>query len=332
MIKKLITIVMVLCMTILFSAPSFAAREWKVTRIAGKDRYETSVEVSRKTFPDSTYAIVASGENFPDALIGGTLATQIKAPILLTGKNSIKEETLKEIKRLKAKEIFILGGTAAVSSDVEKELYKIAAVERLAGKNRYETAEEIAAKRFELRIDQKQDVIGDGSFFVSGTDYPDALAAAPLLGQTDNPETGTMKYLYLAKPGFDPAPFPVFGGPAAIYHSYDDNYPKALEPGQEYRIAGANRYGTAVEIAKNYPEIANITPETIILVSGRNYPDALSAAPIAPMTKGAILLTDPNNLPKETMDYIKESKISNLIIVGGESAVSGKVVEEILGL
>lgn len=332
MIKKLVASIMILFMTLSFSIPSVAAREWQITRISGKDRYETSIEVSRRIYPYAKYAIVASGENFPDALIGGTLASQILAPIFLTNKTSIREETLQEIRRLDVEEIFILGGTAAVTPEVEKELVKIAPVERIAGKDRYETAHYIFEKRYELRLNQEEMTVGDGAYFVSGTDFPDALAAAPLIGQTDKPETSLMSYLYPIRPGEDPAPFTVFGGPSAIYHSYDHNYPDYLEPRMDYRIAGTNRYGTAVEIAKKYPEIADIYPRTVILVNGRNYPDALSAAPIAPMTMGAILLTDPNYLPQETKDYIEESEIWHLVVVGGESAVSEKVVQEILEL
>lgn len=332
MLKKFIAAFIMLCMILTLTTPSFAKREWQVTRISGKDRYETSVEVSRRTFPRAEYAIVASGENFPDALIGGTLASQILAPILLTSKNSIRVETLTEIERLNVKKIFILGGTAAVSSTVEKKLSTIAPIERLAGKDRYETSHLIFEKRYELRLNQEEMIVGDGAYFVSGTNYPDALAAAPLIGQTDKPETSLMNYLYPLRPGDDPAPFPVFGGPGAIYHSFDHHYPEDWGPKPEYRIYGPNRYATAVEIAKKYPEIADIYPRTVILVDGTNYPDALSAAAISPMTMGAILLTNPNYLPEETKNYIKESEIWHLVVVGGESAVSEKVVNEILDL
>lgn len=183
MLKKIITAIVVLCLTIMITSPSFAKREWQVTRISGKNRYETSVEVSRRIFPHAKYAIVASGENFPDALIGGTLASQILAPILLTSKYSISEDALAEIERLNVEKIFILGGTAAVSPSVEIKLVDIAPVERLAGKDRYETAEEIAFKRYDLRIMQEEYAFGDGAYFVSGTNYPDALAAAPLIAK-----------------------------------------------------------------------------------------------------------------------------------------------------
>lgn len=319
-------------MILTLTTPSFAKREWQVTRISGKDRYETSIEVSRRTFPHAQHAIVASGENFPDALIGGTLASQILAPILLTSKNSIRKETLAEIQRLDVEKIFILGGTAAVSSSVERKLADIAPIERLAGRDRYGTAEEIAFKRYDLRTMQEEYAFGDGAYFVSGTNYPDALAAAPLIGQTDRPDTSLMSYLYPARPFSDPAPFTVFGGPSAIFHSYDFEDPGYWDEMPEYRIYGANRYGTAVEIAKKYPQFTDIYPRTVILVDGTNYPDALSAAAISPMTMGAILLTNPNYLPEETKNYIKESEIWHLVVVGGESAVSEKVVNEILDL
>ncbi|NUP51063.1 MAG: hypothetical protein HOW97_27680, partial [Catenulispora sp.] len=58
-----------------------------VTRLAGKTRYETAIAVSKKAFPaDHTAAavVLATGDNFPDALAGVPLSKQLNAPLLLT--------------------------------------------------------------------------------------------------------------------------------------------------------------------------------------------------------------------------------------------------------
>jgi putative cell wall-binding protein len=90
------------------------------------------------------------------------------------------------------------------------------------------------------------------------------------------------------------------------------------------RIAGANRYETAAKVATTgYPSGA----DTVLVASGRSYPDALSGAALAGRTGAPILLTDPASLPKETSDAITTLKATKAVILGGTVAVS-KAVED----
>ncbi len=57
-------------------------------RIAGKDRYETSIAIAEATFYTSEYAVLAYAWNFPDGLSSGPLAYLLQAPILLVDKNN----------------------------------------------------------------------------------------------------------------------------------------------------------------------------------------------------------------------------------------------------
>ncbi len=61
----------------------------ETTRIAGIDRYETAVKACRSAFPTASAVVVASGENFPDALAGAGLAGAYDAPLLLTRKGTL---------------------------------------------------------------------------------------------------------------------------------------------------------------------------------------------------------------------------------------------------
>ena len=93
----------------------------KVTRIAGSNRYETAAKVSQRAFPTgAAVAIVVSGVNFPDALSVASFAN--RGPILLTDPNRLSPETATEIRRLKCKDVIIVGGTQAVSATVEAQL------------------------------------------------------------------------------------------------------------------------------------------------------------------------------------------------------------------
>lgn len=65
---------------------SFCFADINVSRISGSNRYETAINVSKNNFIKADYVIIASGENYPDAIMGGALSTQTQSPILLVKK------------------------------------------------------------------------------------------------------------------------------------------------------------------------------------------------------------------------------------------------------
>jgi len=93
----------------------------KVSRIAGSNRYATAAAVSQLVFPNGApIAVVVSGTTFPDALVAAPFG--VRGPILLTDPTRLPPETAEEIRRLKVKEVIIVGGLAAVSAQVEAQL------------------------------------------------------------------------------------------------------------------------------------------------------------------------------------------------------------------
>ncbi len=56
-------------------------------RMAGKDRYETSVAIAKSKFKDSTEAFIASGEEFADALVISPISGKYNRPTLLVSRN-----------------------------------------------------------------------------------------------------------------------------------------------------------------------------------------------------------------------------------------------------
>lgn len=94
-----------------------------VARVAGVDRYSTSVAVSKASFaPDVPVAYVANGADYPDALAGSTLAGIQHGPVLLTPTGRLPQIVLDELRRLRPAKIVLLGGTGAVSSTVRAQL------------------------------------------------------------------------------------------------------------------------------------------------------------------------------------------------------------------
>ena len=90
----------------------------KVIKLAGKDRYETSLKVCNCFNMDTDTAVIANGSNFPDALSGSALATKFNAPIVLTdGKDITNQKEFLDGKNYK--NIYLLGGAAAIDFSVE---------------------------------------------------------------------------------------------------------------------------------------------------------------------------------------------------------------------
>ena len=91
-----------------------------VSRLAGSDRFSTSVPVSRSAYGTggSSLAVVATGTNFPDGLAGGPVAALLPGPLLLVAPTSLPSSVAGELRRLDPDKVFVLGGTASVSDAV----------------------------------------------------------------------------------------------------------------------------------------------------------------------------------------------------------------------
>jgi len=91
------------------------------------------------------------------------------------------------------------------------------------------------------------------------------------------------------------------------------------------RIYGADRYWTAVEVAKKGWTTAN----TVILARGDQFPDALAGAPLAYKEDAPILLTPPDTLHEGTKRQIESLQAKKVIILGSTMAVSANVEKEL---
>ncbi|MBU3145846.1 cell wall-binding repeat-containing protein [Clostridium sp. CF012] len=109
-------------------------------RISGNDRYSTSNALSER-FTSADTVIIASGEDFPDALCPSPLSKQYNAPILLSTSTGLTKETLAEIVRLKAIKAIIVEGTGVISLALDTQLTSARVTPtRIGGKDRYETS------------------------------------------------------------------------------------------------------------------------------------------------------------------------------------------------
>lgn len=303
-------------------SPSSAASE-VLPRLAGNNRYATAVEISRIGWPNGAATVIlARSDNIADALAGIPLAHIFDAPVLLTDSKGLARETKNELTRLNPDTVFILGGTAAISQAVSNELSSDYEVTRIAGANRFETAAKIA----ELVAPRGAESV----IIVNGNNWPDALAVAPfaategspvLLNGADNLHPATENVLAELSPNT----VVIVGGFSAIGPATEASLSTRYTV---TRIAGNDRYSTAVELTKHYCP----NPSSVYFASGLNSSngvDAIAGAALAAKNGLPLLLTG-NTLPADVSKFIKESAVKDAVLLGGESAVSSRAEKDIL--
>lgn len=286
--------------------------KYNISRISGKDRYKTAIEISKKYFKQADTVVVATGKSFPDSLSASVLASGLNAPILLS--ESSRLDILKEeILRLKAKNIIIVGGTGSVTPREESFFKDLAKVQRVNGKDRFETSLEVA--KFVAKTNKGLNKV----ILADGRNYPDALAIGSYAGMKQLPillvDNGNIEYAkgFLKEQKITEAL--IVGGKDSVSPSVEKLFEKVD------RISGSDRYETAAKIANKLFKGSKI----IALADGQNFPDALAVSPLAARENMPILLTRSNSLNNHVKAYVKEKEIENIIVFGGEDSVSSKI-------
>lgn len=309
----------------LFAQPTTSAAGTGTDRICGNDRYQTAVAVSQKGWKTAEYAVLARGDNFADALCAGPLAQKYGGPILLTSPAKITGDTLNELKRLGVKHLFIAGGTGAVSQNVENTLKGagIETIERIYGKDRYETSVKIAQK---LGLNNK-------IILATGSDFPDALSISAiaaklqipiLLTAKDKLPSSVNKYLQTKAV----TQTYIVGGTGVISSSLEKTLLGVI------RLAGSNRYETNRVIMQKFEQDLNF--ENIYVAigggpKGNEFADALTGAVLAAKKSSPLVLSS-QVLPAGTAGYLKtkillSSKVTGL---GGKTVVPSSILTGII--
>ncbi len=148
-----------------------AAAHPAVERLAGPDRYATAVAIADRLDTAGSTVYVATGERFPDALVGGAAAGTTGGSVLLTGADALAPATGAALAAAPPARIVLLGGPDVVPAAVEAALAGIAPTTRVAGPDRFATAAALSA------------VVHPGGteavYLATGEDFPDALSVAP---------------------------------------------------------------------------------------------------------------------------------------------------------
>ena len=189
---------------------------------------------------------------------------------------------------------------------------------RLSGSSRFETGFAIADYLF------RNHGAFDNMTVASGMNYPDALSGCYLTKVKDTPlllvdksveDKVVQRIRMYTKPG---GTVYLLGGPGSISAAFEQKVQKAGF--QVVRLAQGNRYGTNLEILKE----ARTKGQELLVASGENYPDSLSASAVPKP-----LLLVGKALTPDQRAFLKQAGITKIYILGGEGSVNKAVETEL---
>ncbi|SFE55450.1 cell wall-binding repeat-containing protein [Peptostreptococcus sp. D1] len=299
--KKNLSMAMAVIISMTAISPVFATDVSKtkidVERIGGKDRLETSLKILERV--GSKKVNLVNGNQFADALSIAPIAAINGEGIVLLDESKLSDVE-KAFKKQGVKDITFIGGEQSISNNTYTSVSKEFKVNRISGKDRYKTSQSV------VQSTGKNDI-----GVATGADFPDALSAGALLAKKQIP--------LLLVDGKREAALPsglkgvyTFGGKASVVNAFGK------------RIAGKDRYETSLKIATEFGD-----SDVVILTSGKNFADALAAAPLAKKMNAPIILIEENKLSQDCEKIIKKAK--KVIVIGGEASISEGVINTIKG-
>ncbi|KAF0208226.1 MAG: hypothetical protein FD171_1062 [Actinobacteria bacterium] len=203
-----------------------------------------------------------------------------------------------------------------------------AVFQTLEGPARLKTALEISRASFPLNS-------VDTVVIASSESWPDALVGASLAGAYRSP-------ILLTSPGVLYSELPaeitrlgaskavVLGGTGAVGTGVENSLKSLLGADNARRIGGTNRYDTARLVAAETVKFFGCNYNgTAFVTTGLNFPDALSAGPLAAAKGWPIYLVAPSGLTSETASAMTSAGVTKVLVLGGTGAISNALASTI---
>lgn len=192
-----------------------------VERVSGPDRYATAGEIAQRVVQDSSAELfVASGQDFPDALVLSALAARHQAPLVLVKQDGVPPSTATAVATLTFDDVHAAGGTSVLSDEVLDDVSLGMPWVRYSGPTRYDTAEAVL-----------QQFPAEGKVMVAtGQDFPDSLTSVPVAARTgagvaltrpDAVPAGVLAEIDRLVDGFSYPLITIVGGEGAVHASVE---------------------------------------------------------------------------------------------------------------
>lgn len=298
---------------------SYAKTNTNISYLYGSDRYETSVQVSKASYPNGADAVVlVNSSNAIYGLIATPFASLNKAPILLTSAKSIKPSVLDEIIRLNPKKVYMIGDTSHISKGISNAIKANAGAEmaRIFGTYPSDLSAAVAEK-----INASRRV---NTAYVVSTEYgvADALSISSRAGSTMAPVlvasknyVGNGVYNYLKSSASNVY---YIGGQNSISNSLINNISAVVRNGgQANRIYGSDRYQTNVNVINRFYKSSDINSLIVTKAENSGLIDTVSAGPFATLKSCPILITHRNKLVSASQKFLNSVQGDTIYQIGG---------------
>lgn len=283
-------------------------------KLVGENRYKTTVNVSNEGWDRASSVVIVNSNTIADALSATPFARLEGAPILLTGSDKLNSETKKEISRLQAKNIYVIGGVSVVSNSVINELKSMnLTVERISGKDRYETSLAVAKKLNEWSSHIQEIAVVNGE-----TGLSDAVSIAPVAAENRmaivlaSPKEGTKIFDQYIKDNRVSKSY-VIGSEVSISNEIANKLPNPE------RLGGINRNDTNAAILKKFytnEELNNIFVAKDGMKNPNELIDALAVGVLAAKEKSPVVIVG-NDLNDKQESLLSKKQPKGITQVGG---------------
>lgn len=297
-----------------------------VERLAGTCRYSTNLALNQKRMKPNKPLFIATGVDFPDALSIGPAVAKEGGSLMLASADRLLPGALELIKKNTPSAIYIVGGESAVSNCVASAAAVAAGkgaggYTRISGSDRYSTSIAIFQAFFAGKNPSTV-------FVATGSNFPDALSAAAAGGAVGAP--------VLLVNGAS-APSLTQPQKAALTQSKTKNVqivggPGVVNPGIEAslkasgyttsRLNGSDRYGTNAAVNRYVSKAVGSSVTDMWVATGRNFPDALSAAAPAGNSNSRLVLSGGTCLPSGSVAGMITDTLDRVHLIGGTGALS----------
>lgn len=292
-----------------------------VSRLAGDDRFSTSVRISAQAFPSGARSVyIASGLDFPDALSAAALAGAADGPLLLVQPGSVPAVVLAELRRLAPDRIVVAGGAGVISDAVLATLRTVApSVTRVSGIDRYDTSRSLARHAYSV---SGAPVV----YLATGAGFADALAAGPAAAVNNAPvvlvpgsaaavDGATLALLQQLRT----VRIVIVGGTGVVSDGIAQSL--AVAGYQVERLAGIDRYSTAALIASSHFPASRSS----YISTGTGFADALSGGAAAGALGAPLFTSLATCVPGAAHSAMIAQDPDQLVLLGGFGALQPAV-------
>lgn len=328
-----------------------------VTRLeqsASDDIFATNLAVEQAA--DRTDIVLTSGSVYADGMAAAALAKQQNADIMLVPPTGLTTTQINAIVNEAPQKVWIMGGPQAIPASIEAQLttpmsqggagLSSTVIERLFGATRYETATAVAGRLNTIgTINGKRT-----AFIVRGDSFADAVIAGPAtFGPADS--AGAFPILLVQRDrlpdsvrtslqGLGITNVLIVGGTSVV----SDVTKRQIEAlgVTTFRIAGADRYGTATALANFLSAPVSIggfgwstTNVGLVNISDQsNGFDAISATGVLGPNRRVLLGATSSQVPSATGAWLSQldGNIRAVTVVGSQTSLPPAVVSQATSL